>query len=259
MSFISGPMVAIMGSNATEKAAETSANATTAAAGKSYDAQMAALSAQKDIYNQTSADFQPYADVGKRAIPAYEKMLNGGYDMKESPAAKYQLTQGTKALNRAMASRGLSGSGNAVNRLTDLNSSIATSDWSNQYSRILDALKLGTGASSSMGSAGNVLSGATGQNAGQTSATAMSAGNTLAGIYGNLGTNQASLYSGLGGQTSNAAALGLKAYSAYSALGSAASTAGAASAGSAAGSAAAAGIQGGMTAAEMAATLAAAL
>lgn len=224
MSVISGVVGAIMGSSSTESAAETSAAATTAAAKTSYDAQIAALAAQKELYAQARTDFEPYAAVGTAAIPTYNKMLSGTYDMKESPAAQYQLTKSTKALNRAMAARGLSGSGNAVQRLTDLNSSVAASDWSTQYSRILDALKLGTGASSSMGSASNTLSSATGTNAALTSTTAATTGTALSNTATTLGNNQASLYSGLAGQTSTAAALGLKAYQAYNAADTAAGT-----------------------------------
>jgi hypothetical protein len=197
MSIISGTLGAIMGSNATESAANTAA-----------DAQRYATDIANQNYQQTRTDFKPFYDVGVNATSDYEKMLHGGYDMKESPAAQYQLQKGTVALNRAMAKRGLSGSGNAVNRLTELNSSIAASDWSNQYSRILDALKLGTGASSSMGAASN-----TNTSANQTGAT------NLGNIATNEGNNQASLYSGLGGQSANSAALGLKAYQTYKGAG----------------------------------------
>lgn len=136
--------------------------------------------------------FKPFYDVGVGAIPDYQKMLKGGYDMKESPAAQYQLQQGTKAMNRALASRGLSGSGNAAQRLTELNQSVAASDWNNQYSRILDALKLGTGASSAMG-----LASTSGANAAQ--AGAQNIGNLLQ----NSGRVTASLYQGMGQMAGN--------------------------------------------------------
>jgi hypothetical protein len=195
MSIVSGTIAGISGANATESAAQ-----------KSADSQRYAADIADKNYQQTRSDFMPYYNVGKEAIPTYQKMLSGDYDMQESPAAKYQLEKGTKALNRSLASRGLSGSGNAVNRLTELNSSVAASDWNNQYSRILDALKLGSGASSSMGNAAT-----TNTNAATTTA------NSLSNIYTNQGNNQASLYAGLGGQTSNAAALGIKGYQAYNA------------------------------------------
>jgi hypothetical protein len=180
---------AAMGADATRYAANTAA-----------DAQNNALSVADRNYQQTRSDFMPFYNVGVGAIPDYQKMLNGEYDMKESPAAQYELMKGTRAMNRALASRGLSGSGNAVQRLTELNQSIAAKDWQNQYSRILDALKLGTGASSSMGAASQ-----------SNTAANQSAAGALGNIAINQGANQASLYSGTAGTLANAAALYLKA------------------------------------------------
>jgi hypothetical protein len=202
MSIISGTIAALAGANATRSAANTAADATRSAADTSATVQREAM-AQSERLNQ------PFYDVGKAAIPEYQKMVSGGYDMKESPAAQYELTKGTRAMNRALASRGLSGSGNAVNRLTELNQSVAAKDWQNQYSRILDALKLGTGASASMGAAST-----SGANA--LSNSAMQTGSNLGNIAMQQGANQASLYSGMGGLTSNAAATGLKGYDLYS-------------------------------------------
>jgi hypothetical protein len=183
----------LAGANATEKAADTAANA-----------QNNATAVADKNYQQTRTDFMPFYNVGVNAIPDFEKMLRGEYDMKESPAAKYQLQQATKAMNRNLAARGLSGSGNAVQRLTELNQSVAANDWNNQYNRILDALKLGTGASASMG------------NAGQANVTANQAGAVNLGqIATNQGANQASLYSGISGALSNAAATGLNAYKTF--------------------------------------------
>jgi len=172
--------------------AKESTSAQTESADKAMGVQNRALDIAQQNYEQQRADFQPYADVGKRAIPDYEKMLRGGYDMKESPAAQYQLQKGTQALNRALASRGLSGSGNAAQRLTELNQSVAANDWNQQYSRILDALKLGTGASASMGSAGNA-------NTAANQSGAVNLGNILQ----NQGAANASLYSGLSGMMNN--------------------------------------------------------
>ena len=239
MSIVSGTIAAFKGSEATENAATTAANATTSAASESaaatneaaklsYQAQQDYLNTATKMYNTNISLLQPYYTVGTNAIPTYEKMLNGGYDMEESPAAQYQLTQSTKSLNRSLASRGLSGSGNAANRLTELNSSIAASDYQNQYNRILNALQIGQSSASAMAGVGSSYTNAAGQSANATSSTANSSASTLANIlqnasgtlsniYTNKGNNQASLYSGLAGQSANTAALGLKAYQAYNA------------------------------------------
>ncbi len=203
MSLVSGTLGAIMGSQATTSAAETSA-----------DVQREATAQQKAIYEAEVERMKPFYEAGKAELPTFQKMLTGGYDMKESPAAQWELEKGTKAMNRVLASRGLSGGGVAVNRLTELNKIIAASDWNAQYNRILDALKLGTGASGSMGKAGTDFGQQT-----QTGAT------NLANIFTQQGQNQASLYSGLGGASANTAATAINAYNAYNAVPSAATAA----------------------------------
>jgi hypothetical protein len=221
---ILGPVVgAILGSQSTTSAANTSADATTNAANAAAAAQNHATDVANQQYQQTRSDFEPFRTAGVNAIPAFNEAINSKftYDPTQSPSASYQLEKGSQALNRALASRGLSGSGMAANRLGELNRSVAANDyqtgynnaytqWNNQYSRILDALKLGTGASTSMGAASNNLTNATQAGATNLGNIAQSAGTNLANIYMNQGNNQASLYSGLAGQGSNQAALGLK-------------------------------------------------
>lgn len=195
MSVISGTIGAVMGSDAQTEAANTAA-----------EAQKSAQQVQKEIYNQQRSDFEPFRQVGVGAISDYQKMLNGGYNMQESPAAKYALQQGTKSMNRNLAARGLSGSGNAAQRLSELSSGIAASDYQNQYNRLADALKLGTGASSAMSQASNTYGSQVGQGAAN-----------LGNLANQSGQARASLYSGLGSASANTAAAGLKAYQAYNA------------------------------------------
>lgn len=190
MSVISGSLGAVMGSNAQTDAARSAS-----------DAQNYATTVQQQIYNQEVERNKPFYDVGTGAIPQYLKMLYGGYDMKESPAAQYELQQGSKTLNRQLAARGLLGSGNAAQRLAELSSGIAAKDYSDQYSRLVDALKLGTGASSSMGAASQTYSGAVGQGA-----------SNLGNLALQSGAARASLYSGLGGASGSALGTGLKLY-----------------------------------------------
>jgi hypothetical protein len=194
----------VVGAGVNYLSASAGADAVSDAADTAAGAQNNATNVANQQFNKQIELNQPFYDVGKGAIPDFQKMISGGYDMKESPAAQYELTKGTRAMNRALASRGLSGSGNAVNRLTELNQSVAAKDWQNQYLRILDALKLGTGASASMGNAGNTLTN-----------TTQTAANNLSNIAMQQGNTQASLYAGIPGATANIAATGLNAYNAY--------------------------------------------
>ena len=169
------PVGAYFSSSATKSAAKAMAEAINRATEES-----------KRQYDLTTESFAPYTEVGTNALDDYQKMLYGGYDMQESPAAQYQLTQGTKAMNRALASRGLSGSGNAVNRLTELNSSIAATDWSNQYNRLLDAINIGTSASAKTASAGSKYADQLSTAAGQIGNNAWNQAQSLNSIYSNL-------------------------------------------------------------------------
>lgn len=163
------------------------------ATNQAADAESNALAESKRQFDLQIARQEPFYQQGLSSLADFAKMIKGGsYDMKESPSAKYQLAQGTKAMNRALSVRGLSGSGNAVNRITELNQSVAASDWKDQYSRILDSLKLGTGAAASMGAAS-----ATNSALNQTGAQ------NLAQIYQNAGNARASLWSGMGGVMNN--------------------------------------------------------
>ena len=190
MSLISGITGAIMGSNSQDSA--TQANTNTADA---------SLAQQKELYDEDVARNQPFYNTGVAANANLNKMVNGGYNMQESPAAQYELTQGTQSLNRNLAARGLLGSGNASQRLAELSSGVAANDYNQQYGRLLDQVKIGTGASASAGAASQTLGNQIGQNSQQ-----VQQNNSL----GALG--RASLYSGMGGASGGAANVGINAY-----------------------------------------------
>lgn len=147
--------------------------------------QMYALQQQKKMYDEQMARQEPFYQQGITSLADYAKMLKGGYDMKESPAAQYELQQGTKTMNRQLAGRGMLGGGTAANRLTELSAGIGARDWQNQYSRLVDSLKLGTGSAASMGQSGQVYGNQVGQGASGISNTAMNLGNNLTSLYAN--------------------------------------------------------------------------
>jgi hypothetical protein len=186
MSVVSG----IMGANAQEHAAEKNSN--TADRG---------LALQEKLYNSEIDRNRPFYDAGVKGVIELDKMANGGYDIKESPSAKYQLAQGTKSLNRQLSARGLLGSGNASQRLAELETGVAANDFKDQWGRLLDQVKIGTGASAAAGASSQAF----GQQVGQNSA-AVQQNNTQAGAA------RASLYSGIGGAGVSAVNTGINAY-----------------------------------------------
>lgn len=181
--------------------ASRAADAQTHASDQATNTANSALSQQKDIYEQEVARNKPFYDTGVTANANLDKMVNGGYDIKESPAAQYSLREGTKSLNRQLAARGLLGSGNAAQRLSELSSGVAANDYNQQYSRLLDQVKIGTGASASAGAASQTLSGAVGQNS-----------TAVQNAQNQSGQARAALYAGQSGATMNAINTGINAY-----------------------------------------------
>lgn len=215
MSLISGTVGAVLGSDATESAANTAAAATKDAATISAEAQQKALEFQKQAYEETQKRWEPYRAFGERGLSAMDKLLYGGYDMRESPSAQYALTQGTRALSRQLAARGNLGGGTAAQRLGELSSGIAASDYNTRYNQLLNAIQTGTGAVAGTGAAGTTLGGQMQAGASNLGNIATGAGNTLADIAMIKGQQTASLYSGLGGASANTASAALKGYDLY--------------------------------------------
>lgn len=91
----------------------------------------------------------------------------------ESPAYKWQLQQGQRAIDAAMARRGKLNSSTAVNALADYSGQLGANEWDKSYGRLLDLTNIGRGATTASGSA------------------ALSTGNALANIYQNQGAAQA--------------------------------------------------------------------
>lgn len=105
-----------------------------------------------------------------------------------SPLARWQLMQTQRAQGRADTARGLSGSGGAASREAENAMAIAGQDYQNQYARILDALKIGTGASSAAGGASQQYSGQIGQAGANAGNILMDQGQTQANLWSGLGT-----------------------------------------------------------------------
>jgi len=192
-----GPIADLFGAGPASKAA----NAQTHAADQATATADKALAQQQKIYDEAVARNKPFYDSGVSANAQLGKMVNGGYNMQESPAAQYQLTQGTRSLNRQLAARGLLGGGNASQKLAELSSGIAANDYNQQYGRLLDQVKIGTGASAASGSASQAFGNQVGQNS-----------TAVQNNQNNAGQARASLYAGQSGASMGMANIGLNAY-----------------------------------------------
>ena len=183
------------------------------------------------IYDRNQELFKPYYDVGTAALPGLsawdannplpsyqETVLDpmSAWKYEQSPAYKAQYALGSQELNRQLQARGLGASGIGANRAADLSRKLTAADYGNErayqlgnyqdlykskysenadrYNRLLDQVKVGTGASQQMGQAGNQYA----QGIGQSAAAA--------------GQANADFYSGLGGLIPQTINTGLRTY-----------------------------------------------
>lgn len=124
-----------------------------------------------------------------------------------SPLAQWQSQEFTKSQNRQDAARGLAGSGGAAARVSEGDSAIAAQDYQNSYARILDALKIGSGASASAGASSGVFSNAVGNSGSASMGLALDQGNTNAQLWQGLGGIPAAGYSAYNYQNNYPSAL----------------------------------------------------
>jgi hypothetical protein len=167
--------------------ASKQADAVESAAGKSADAAKYAADIQKNQYDQTRADQQPYRDVGYNALAQLNSGVSPGgqftkqfdykpFSFNADPGYGFRLSEGIKALERSSAARGglLSGAalkgisrygqdyasneyGNAFNRYnTDLNNqyNIYTGNRTGQFNNLATLAGVGQTANNALGTAG---------------------------------------------------------------------------------------------------------
>ena len=224
-----GLVGSVLGSNASKDAANTQANA----ANHASDLQM-------QQFQQMQQNLAPYMQLGTSTIPMLQQMLGGGrlntpfsfdptmQQLEQTPGYQFTQQQGNKALDNAMAAKGLGLSGAQLKGLDQYNTGLASQTFqqqyqnalnnfntnygqaSDQYNRAAGLVGLGQNAAAGVGNAGlqtasnignNITSGANALAAGQIGST-----NALTGGLSGLGANGL-LYSLLKGN--NPAATGV--------------------------------------------------
>ena len=197
---------------ATKQAADTSADASR----YMYDR---TVELNDPFYQQGLSALEDIDDYDSSRLPTYEDtvskpMDDWNYEQSDSYKAQYGL--GMEELNKQLQARSLAPSGVGATRAADLSRKLTATDYDkertyrksslsdlynsrlsenqNRYQQLLDKVKMGTGATSAMGAAGNQYASQVGQ-----SATAK-------------GEAEAGFYSGLGGVPTSTMATGLKMY-----------------------------------------------
>jgi hypothetical protein len=177
------------------------------------DALTGGYGAAKGQYDAAIPLFQPYADVGKKALTQYADAtgVNGqaGYDnattnFRASPGYQYAVDQSTDQVARKASALGIMGSGNTMQAISDRAGHMADQDYSDYLSRLKGESDTGLQATGSMAA---LTKGIGDLDVGEGTAKAkvgMTAGSQIASLDSNSGAQRAGIFgnaTGLGVNT----------------------------------------------------------
>lgn len=179
---------AIVGASISASAAKSAANTQAAAANRASDI-------QRQMYDQTRTDLQPYRDAGQGAIPILNNLLTGNpksvqSQLEQLPGYQFTRTQGLKAVQNSAAARGLGVSGAALKGASTYATGLANSTYGDQVGRLQNYASLGENAAAQTGTFGvqtgqnignNIVGAGNAQAAGQ-----VGAANAISGAFGSL-------------------------------------------------------------------------
>lgn len=168
----------------------TQASATKDAAKTQAESADKATQITWDVYQDQKENFAPFREYGVAGLDYLNYMTTGEgtpFDMEASPMYQWQMERGGEALDKSLAARGLQNSGAAIQAHSNLASELGARESSMMYDRMLDRVKIGTGAASATGGASSMY----GANAAN---IAMQAGANQANIQMQQGRNTANMY-----------------------------------------------------------------
>jgi len=168
------------------------------------------LALQRQIYDETSANFSPYREGGLNAFNAIQSEMGlgeapegyGGFQA--TPGYQFAVDQGTRALEGSAAAGGNLRSGATMKALQNYGQGMANQEYGNYMSRLGTLANMGQAAAGNQAAAGaNFAAGAGNamQNIGNAqSAGAIAQGNAWSGGINNaLGAYQMAQMAGTGG------------------------------------------------------------
>ena len=148
----------------------------------------------KEEYSKSIEQYEPYRKLGLNLLDRYEQTLTPG-----SKWYNWRLKEGEKGVNRYLASRGLSGSGEAATEAFQrMGTQLSAEEERDIHSRLLGGLNLGYGATGSstglrkgiaslIGNRASNLSNLYTWMAGKKADIAQEKGNITAGMYSGIG------------------------------------------------------------------------
>lgn len=132
-----------------------SANAAQKAADAQGDAADKSLAFYREIYNQNRADQAPYREAGYNALASMGNLLQDPSQITKTPGYDFRMGEGTKAIDRSAAARGLLGSGATGKALTRYGQDYATGEFNNTWNRLASLAGVGQTATQNTANSGN--------------------------------------------------------------------------------------------------------
>lgn len=191
--------------------AQEQADAVGDAADTSAEASRYATDMQYKMFKENLGLLKPFYESAYKMLPGAEKTALSAYSLypsllsqaqnyQTSPLTKLQLEEGTKTLNKQLASRGLYNSGAGLTTLRKYSQEVLANEADKQYNRLYSLLGLGMGQST-LGTGSSAASAAaaqglyTGQGIANTTMAngvnqanaLLSQGNIRSGMYSQLG------------------------------------------------------------------------
>ena len=197
---------AALGAGVSLFGANKAADATATAAKKQLKATKLSIAAQKEALDKQIALSEPYRVAGQNALAGYQTASPytpfGMDQFNADPGYQFRLAEGTKALERSAAARGILQSGGTLKDITRFGQDQASNEYQNAFSRYLQEreqklhpleyqIGLGqaaaTGQAAQIGNSANTISGLTQQMGDVRAQNAMTQGNIWNQTAGNIG------------------------------------------------------------------------
>ena len=136
-------------------------SASKSAASKQAAAAQAATDLQRQEFQQTQANMQPWMQAGGNALAQWQKAMGiGGTGQMDpsvltsSPGYQFQMGQGTQAVNNAASAHGGVNSGNTLKALTQYGQGLANNTWQQYLQQLQGMSNTGLNAAGSLGNFG---------------------------------------------------------------------------------------------------------
>lgn len=173
---------ALIGSNASKKAADTASAASDRAADATLAANRESLDFLREGRDIGRADLAPYRDAGLTDYNTLRGQV--GTSFQESPGYQFMFDEGVRAIDRGASARGMLNSGSRLQALTRYGQGMANQEYGNWLSRLQSLAGVGQTAT---GQSASLASGAGAQG----SSLIQGAGNNVASLIQQGGQAQA--------------------------------------------------------------------